>query len=1053
MAATPFAVPYNASFSPFDIFTDGGAAAAAAKSTPPPPPSPSLPGGPCNFVDLAHGPNGVKCGCRRFWGRQAAGVGNHTMDQVGWCMCSHHACFHDDAQNTPLEGSRSTTAVVESLPVAQWNDPGQENEKPRSNRIPLSPVQDFNSVYIPNHLDAEAMDLTALNYDAFTTNLGLDMDIPQPRPQTPLTDGNSMPDTLSWRNVVSTQGGYSPLPPVPSQCLLPPSQSASTTASSQMRYMRPFGGQGLNTLSSVPRNKDRCVGENERATRLNEGHTSDDAIPINSGATTPIPGSSRSMAPPPPPLSVFSAGGDNDAFHQLADTVNVHETRIDRLETGSIYAAAHEECSEKHDLTDLRVTDLENRVSEVEKQVGNDDSSIASSGHTTTSQREDDANLRAALTNQLETLQTRLNHLEAHSSPSYSSPWELEVVFLPFPLKGIWQNAQELRTSRLSGVRDDWTQLPSTNTNARATPEPQRLAAHDEWVGEDSDWLLPRAFVPGRTIDERLRSRGLIKTVSLRGGDARSVQFAVGKAFEHILRLIPNLTSPRSPYAPDSRVDRFFGLQQPWVPLRKVHKDARLRFLSPAELLTPVLWNATFLMDSVVMKATGVHRLYITQPEAYLQDSHLFKHQNAEPSWTWQRIREFTRVYPEAQSSNGDSEVPEADALEAHWAYNARLDEPSRARQPSLSPLQERPVATPRTSHGSSEQFFTGPSNPVVSMMSPARMRAPSPLVPRDRMGSYPPPSFRAGSVPPLSSPIISSPRNSRRVSSFAMIPSIAGPSYQRHSSPLLGSRSSPRLAAGAHASPLSIITKHRRRSTQSPSARGLHNTPRWSNRSYSRSPSVGPPFFQNVYAENPARGERRITPFAYATPHSNAPPEYPPPRVHSRSISRSGDVFEDEDENMIEGFDDDHGSSTGSEEDDEDLDNSVYQDEQDVLDDLDSDSDHHTAGQPHALQPASSFPQGNGDDVLPGIEDKPMSDVDDIAGSQVDEEEEDDDEGSLSDASSTPSEFPIRRQQPVGDGREMTHGLEAEDVRDVGFSFHGAEEEVDDDDDEQEPW
>lgn len=1043
MAATPFVPPYNAAFSPFNIFNDGG----APRSTTPAPQSPSLPGGPCNFVDLTHGPNGAKCGCRRFWGRQVAGAGSYSTDQTGWCMCSHHACFHDDVQDTSKGEPRSNAAAT-SMPI-QWNEPGQENEKPRSNRAPLSPVQDFAAVHMPNSLGAAALDFTALNYDSFTTNLGHGTDIPQANPPGPQTDGDSMPDTMSWRNVISTQGGHTSLPPIPSQCLLPHSQSASTTASSQ-RYLRPFGGKGLNTLSSVPKPQDRGLTRDETTILPKGGQTSEDAITVGSGAATPTPGPSGAMGPPPP--SAFaSACCDTEALQNLTDAVNGHDTRIDRLETGSIYATAHEECSDKHDLTDLRVTELESRVDEVEKQLGNDD---ASSRRTT--QRDDDATLsvvsgfsapalaadRAALTNQLEALQARVNQLEASSIPSYSSPWELEVVFLPFPLKGLWQGAQEFKTPRFSGGQDEWTQLP--NTNSRATPEPRTLATYDEWVRPESDWLLPRAFVPGRMIDQRLRSRGLIKTVSVRGGDARSVQIAVGNAFESILRLIPSLTNPRSPYAPDARVDRFFGLQRPWVPLRKVHKDARLRFLSPAELLTPVLWNATFLMDSVVMKATGVHRLYITQPEAYLQDSHLFKHQQgAEPSWTWQTLREFTRVYPESQASNGDSEVPEADALETCWSFNGRLDEPSGPRQPSLSPVRERAVTISRTSDGSTEQFFTGPSNPVVSMTSPVLMRAQSPLVPRERLGSHQA-SFRAASIPPLSSPILPSPRSSRRVSSFAMIPSIAGPSYQRHTSPFVTSRPSPRVSLIAHPTPASLITKHRRRSTRSPSVRAMHNTPRWSNRSYSRSPSVGP-YFQHMYIEEPVTGERRMTPFAYATPHSNAPLEYPPIHRQSRSNSRSMQVLEDEDENM--GFEDDHGSSTDDDDDDDDID--VYEDQIDLLDDLDSDSDHNPSGHSQPLQPSSSQPQGPEDEPLPGIEDNVMSDGENFPPSG-----KEDDIDNLSDASSTPSEYPSTEQPawllPAGEGREMTHGLEAEDARGgVGFPIY--EDEAEEDDEEAE--
>lgn len=1075
MAATPLPPPpLNASFSPFDIFNDGG----AARNTPPPP-SPGLPGGPCNFVDLTHGPNGPKCGCRRFWGRQVAGAGTYTTDQMGWCMCSHHACFHDDVQST-----QGQPAPAAPAPVLD-NMPGQENEKPRSNRTPLSPVQDFVSFHMPNSLGAAAVDFATLNFDHFAPpEAGLGAGLLQSNHPGPPPEGDSMPDTLSWKNVVSTQGGHATLPPFPSQCLLPESQSASTTVSSQMRYLQPFGGKGLNTLSSVPQ-KDRDsarvtprTGAGADPITTKGGQISDDAIAVGSGEQTPAPGPSRAMGPPPP-ASVLSVGhGIDDTLENLTGTVNSHERRLERIETGSIYETAHEDCSEKHDMADLRVTELEGRMDEVEKRLNDDGASVASSRHTT--QRDDDATIsvvsgtfhapalaadRAALHSQLEALQARVNQLEASSLPSCSSPWELEVVFLPFPLKGIWQEAQDFKTPRLSGGRDEWTQLP--NTNSRATPDPQTLAACDEWVGQDSGWLLPRACVPGRMIDQRLRSRGLVKTVSVRGGDARSVQVAVGNAFESILRLIPSPASPRSPYVSDGRVDRFLGLQQSWVPLRKVHKDSRLRFLSPAELLTPVIWNSTFLMDSVIMKATGIHRLYITQPDAYLQDSHLLSQHGAEPGWTWQRLRELPRVYPESQGSSPGSEVPEADALEEHWSYNGRLDEPSAPRQPSVSPYQshEKAVAISRTSDGSTQRFYTGPSNPMSSMLSPVHARGQSPLFQRERKGSHPL-SIRAGSVPPINSPVMPSPRSSsRRISSYALLPSLAGPSYQRHSSPITTGRPSPRLSM-INPTPVSIITKHRRRTTRSPSLR-LHNTPRYSHRSFSRSPSVTP-FFQHIIPEEPIRGDRRVTPFAYATPHSNVPPDYPPPRIHSRSHSRSiQQVFVDEEDEEMH-FDEDHGSSTDDDdEDDPDID--VYEDERDMLDDLESDSDHHPSGQARPLQdqqqqqplsrqqqqqqpppqpPPPQQPQGPEDEVWPGIEDNDMSD-----GENVDPR---DDADNRSDVSSVPSVYPSTqrawRLHTGVEGREMTHGLDGDEAGGVGFRIHVDDGDGNDDGDSERP-
>lgn len=912
------------------------------------------------------------------------------MDQMGWCMCSHHACFHDDAQNAQTQ---ATPALVLD------NLPGQENEKPRSNRMPLSPVQDFASLHMPNSLAAAAAaNFTTFNYDSFSSNNGLGVDLmPQANPPAPAMGTDSMPDTLSWKNVISTQGGQTSLPPIPSQCLIQPSPSASTTASSQLRYLRPFGGKGLNTLSGVPSSRTRELTREMTTTYVasdvqRETQICDDVLTGPSGAATPTPGSTQ-VKKPSHPASVASGVPINDNMDYLVDQVNNHEQRLDKLETGSIYNAAHDECSDKHDMADLRVTELESRMDEVEKRINEDTASIVSSRRAT--QRDDDATIsvrsgptdgpeaaadRIALQRQVEKLQARVNQLEASSVPSYSSPWEVEVVFLPFPLKGIWLDAQDFRTPRLSAGREEWTQMPNTNT--RATPDPQIQTAYDEWAGQDAGWLLPRACVPGRLIDQRLRSRGLIKTVSVRGADARSVHLAIGNAFESVLRLMPSPASPRSPYASDSRVDQFFGLQQSWVPLRKVHKDSRLRFLSPAELLTPVLWNSTFLTDSVVMKATGVHRLYITQPEAYLQDSHLLSHQGLEVGWSWQKLRELARVYPDSQNSTSGSEVPEADACEEYWSYNARLDEAPSTRHALVSPVQphDRAVTVSRTSNGSTEQFYTGPTNPLSSTtMSPILTRGQSPLIQRERRGSRPP-SIRAGSVPPGYVPAMPSPaRSSRRLVSYALIPSLAGPSYQRHSSPLAMSRPSPRHSsvapAGATSPTVAMINKHRRRNTRSPSVR-LHNTPRWSNRSYSRSPSVGP-FFQNMhglygaYNDEHQRSERRMTPLAYATPYSNAPlPDFPPPgpRTHSRSHSRSVPVYEngvDEEMGTFDGEDEDdedeHGSST-----DEDID--VYQDEDegDVLDELESDSggQRRQQNQPHPSSHQIHYQQQHGQHV-----------------------------------------------------------------------------------------
>ena len=170
-------------------------------------------------------------------------------------------------------------------------------------------------------------------------------------------------------------------------------------------------------------------------------------------------------------------------------------------------------------------------------------------------------------------------------------------------------------------------------------------------------------------------------------------------------------------------------------------------------------------------------------------------------------------------------------------------------------------------------------------------------------------------------------------------------------------------------------------------------------------------------------RGDRRTTPFAYATPYSNAPLDLPP---HVRQGSRSINVYEDEDDMDFE--DEDHGSSTdpyndsemledeadfkghGPADSDVDVDIDVYEDEADELDDLDSvsagaSSQHRQVYIAHQSSQDAQHAQLPEDEPWPGIEDN-MSDGENMDPS-LDIEIEDIEDGSGSDVSSQPSEYP----------------------------------------------
>lgn len=1047
---TPFEHPIPSNSFLFDIYNDGSAARNTANS--------NLPGGPCNFVDLAQGANGAKCGCRRFWSRQTAGAaypGNYSADQAGWCMCSHHACYHDDAQAATAQAPMPAQAPLPDVTA------GQENEKPRGNREPLSPVQDLVPFNMPSSLGGAAMDFATLNFASFSSNMLDAATIPQDD-RTVIAPDNSMPDTLSWRNYVQSQTGHTPLPPIPSECLMP-SQTASTTSSSQMRYLRPFAGKGLQTLSSVPgpavrdivKNADDLDGRVDHDTPdggANEENSMTRYLQL-SGAATPRPGTTQELVELG--ASPSSGGLGREAFQNLSNVVNGHEQRLDKLENASFSVAGHEECHDKHDQSDLRITDLESRMEDVEKRLNDDNASLASSRRIL--QRDEDATNsvvsvstnattrvadQSQIYSQLHALQVQVNRLQAASLPSYNSPWEVEVVFLPFPLKGIWLEANEFPTQRLSGGAqshiEEWTQQP--NSHSRATPDPQSPYMA-EWADQSSDWLLPRACAPGRMVDQRLKSRGLVKTISVRGSDARSVQLAIGHAFDTVLRAMPSTPVSvvhRSPYAADSRLAKFLGLQQSWVPLRKVHKDSRLRFLSPAELLTPVLWDVAFLMNSVIMKATGMQRLYVTQPEAYLQDHARPAQRSLETGWTWQKLRELSRVYPDSQSSTSSAEVPEADAAEEYWTWNDRVDEVPSAEQSGLSLRQAHgnQLHVSRSSDESSQQYFTGLQSQIRST-SPVILRGQSPVIQRERKGSRPP-HVRTASMPPTL-PAVLSPlgQGKRRVASYSMANNHLP--YERRSSPLTTTRPSPRVPIVAAPG---VVSRQRRRDTRSPSLRP-RNTPRWSNLSMSRSPSLAPIPVPGGFMDHDGRGERRTTPFAYATPYSNAPLDLPPQVRHG---SRSINVYEDDDMDY-----DDRGSSTDPYDDSEmledeadmrgqaladsdvDIDIDVYEDELDDLDDIDSESAGAASQQRQLLAAHQSSQEAQHaqlpeDEPWPGIEDN-MSDGENMDPLEIEIE---DAEGG-SDVSSQPSEYPSTQ-------RAWNHPAEGEGSRSndgVGFKIH----------------
>jgi hypothetical protein len=744
-------------------------------------------------------------------------------------MCAHHACYHDDGPRDTRDGPQQ---VVQLPQATGFGLIGQENENPRTGREPLSPVAD---VSMEGTCPAPLLDLAAFSPGvplSFVHEFASDAE-ESPKQEVGHRPSGAMPDTLAWAEYIQSPHGFSgPPPEQPEPSMLPhipsqlpmASQTASTTSSLQTKYQRPFAGKGLGTLNVKP--------SGHSSAHLHHLPTSDVNLPgilpqhrasfhdhepfVMAGhdlqrAETPRPGTATQTEPR---VAATFQGISRETLQNLSDTVGGHEQRLDRLETVSFSANGHEECVDKHDHMDLRVTELEQRMEGVEK-------AAEVAGHSNKEADGDDDGVKSvtsALTttpddimSQIDNLRAQVTHLQS-ILPSYGHAWTVEVVFLPFPLKRFWQEISLFKNDTAIS-NDDWTQMPMTLSSA--TMRSQSPFGGDWAVAEhDAERLYPRASNDKSTQDRRLRSRGLIKTVSFRGPDAGSVQAAIHEAFGSVFGTM-NMAPQRR--QDDPRLSKYLGLKESWVPLRKIHKDSRLRFLGAAEMLTPTLWDVSFL-HSVVMKA-ATPRLFITHPDAYVQDYEAY-----ESGWTWQRIREMTRVSLGVSESQ---ETKEADAMEHCWLWNEQLDETLVASTPlNMRQNRQRVSASPAV--------ISAPEQPWRSV-SPFAVRGPSPALSGRRAPR--PPHIRTASVPtPMATNESPASASRRRIASHGQ---------SRHSSPFARGPSSQGI--------------QKRRRTRSPSY--PHYTPRWTS---SPSPMMS--------ARDDRQVTRGLTPLAYATPFSNAP-------------------------------------------------------------------------------------------------------------------------------------------------------------------------------------
>lgn len=869
-----------------------------------------------------------------------------------------------------------------------------------------------------------------------------------------------IPDTLQWAQYVRS-GSNLGLPAIPSQCLLP-SDTASVVSGSQASYLRPFGGHGLNTLSHLAKQN---TGPNNPAPTVYEDSNGNPYMQSLTEVFTPSVRASqdaiaeadfgKNLASVQGTLEKFAQknasqkasqtitkedsvmikqSGSNDSVvlpndldetyllprirHIVNHLVDVpeklrnHEDRLDHLENSN----------DADEYLDTRVGELEERVVEIEKQqaVINDAGSVSSRQliDGSFSSRTSSAMISSAMdridASRVEALEAQVAELQASALPSYSRPWEVEVVFLPFGhrLMGVWSSQHGVSQRLRLNSTDDWTQTPHQSIAADQASSWERSAT-DMAQGDKETWKMAKACGMRSRVDERLRSRGLVKTIQIFGPDARDVQAAIMTAFGDL----PN-TLTTDPYSQrddenagtvPKTLKNYLGLSAPWIPLRKLHKDSCLRFLTPSEMVTPALWTTTFLSSSVAMRHSNTRRLYVTHRDSYIQ--HLGR-QNSD--WTWAKLRQLPRTYPYQHNT----ETPEADAAEPCWEFDDRLDPAHESVHSSFASsisqlsigssqhAQEGDFAPQSPSdHFSSAAISPRQSITPTSLIAPTRDFQSSPLKERN---PFRPVRIRTTSMPTLVPTKFSQPK--RRITSF-------DPDHDEESEP-----SPTRLSLSSCGFRMDI----KRRRTRSPSrSRDTHgNTPMYSAgppSPYTNTTNVGS---DEVYAagmRNKEKEERGNTPFAYATPYSNAPYIEPGPR----SVV---DVYEDSDQDP--NYEDEKGSTTddawaNDERDPEENAFSVY-DEDETIDEA------------YGGMSGNDKQNAEWNDVRDLDETLEYPPVVDEAGMSFyqDRQVEDDEASDASDASDTPSEYPST--QPFGVAAGVQSKVKALSRESLGMGERG---------------
>ena len=601
----------------------------------------------CNFRDISHGQ--WACGCRRFWPRAAHGQrydDNSAERARYWCECGHHACFHDYHASRPSE-------ILGDVPLIGTNQayqprPNQQSKADSTHAdvqvgvsVPRDPFleHDRGSKAVWNHSIAEnAFKSYAREQAGSTTDEGSTVAFVHP----PTVIPSDPPDL------------YRSQPQIPTMQKLP----------------SPYGK--IHVSDREPR----------KASRIGP-------IPMNVGVTD----------------STCVDKPVDDVHHILQGCLR----RIEVLESLSSSHVPIEEIEDKFENLDARLLDLEtwrvdSEAQQTQKSVHKPSSqrqrrsqrrSASSSSSPSASLSDSEsagpssstlsatAAVYAAYAARFDSLEDRIGGLET-SLPSFSHPWLVEVVLLPYGkhLRGIWMTSEDEAVRTQTSIHDnnEWDGFQSSKTSFAARDRSHDIIWKSEsilaWANTTAEWLCPKACGPNGVVFRRLANLGLVQLLSITSPDAHGIIETCREAFSEFLT-----RSNKEMQVPQEILQRYQSLNEPFAPLRKVKKSSRLRFLSRNEMVTSASWSAALLESSIIMKARpGIRRLYITTPDAYVQRDTV--------GWSWQSLRHLaTRSRGLSRDDEDQDIIP--DSSEPCWAYYPTLDDALRSDESSESDSNE----------------------------------------------------------------------------------------------------------------------------------------------------------------------------------------------------------------------------------------------------------------------------------------------------------------------------------------------------------------------------